>query len=207
MKNKKGHRTRKQIIAEKEALSKRLIEIANSQNDPLVSLPLFQSYKSSTDIQYKLTCQKVKDLDSKTLAWIFDLMERNMKTIYQQSNWGWNESSKQNELTEPTAWYLIASCNEEPVGFSHFRYDIDDKVQVLYCYELQLEPRVRRNGLGKFMMNCLDALASQSGMKKVVLTVLKHNPAARLFFKSLGFKLDNTSPPEWENLDYIILSK
>lgn len=55
-----------------------------------------------------------------------------MKTLYEQSHWGWNKSSKHKELTEPTAWYLIAFLDDEPVGFSHFRYDLDDKVEVLY---------------------------------------------------------------------------
>lgn len=61
-------------------------------------------------------------------------MNRNMKTMYQQSNGGWNESAKHNELTDPSAWYLIVSSNDELLGFSHFRYDLDDKIEVLYWY-------------------------------------------------------------------------
>lgn len=57
----------------------------------------------------------------------------------------------------------------------------------LYSYELQLESKVRRQGLGRFMMNTLEALSAQSAMKKVVLTVLKHNPDAKTFFQSLGY--------------------
>lgn len=37
------------------------------------------------------------------------------------------------------------------------------------------------------MMNTLEALSVQSAMKKVVLTVLKHNPDAKIFFQSLGY--------------------
>lgn len=55
----------------------------------------------------------------------------------------------------------------------------------IYSYELQLEPSVRRQGLGRFMMSALESMASQNQMLKVVLTVFKHNPAA-IFFYALG---------------------
>ncbi|XP_057338364.1 N-alpha-acetyltransferase 40 [Microplitis mediator] len=207
MKSKKGHITRKQRLAKKEAEAKALVDKANSLVDPLSLLDSFKSYTTNSNIKFNLKCHKVKELSSELLSWIFDLMERNMKTLYEQSHWGWNKSSKHKELTEPTAWYLIAFLDDEPVGFSHFRYDLDDKVEVLYCYELQLESKVRRQGLGRFMMNTLEALSVQSAMKKVVLTVLKHNPDAKTFFQSLGYKVDTTSPSDWENLDYLILSK
>lgn len=57
-----------------------------------------------------------------------------MKSMYEQSSWGWNEAEKQAELTEDTAWYLIASCNDTFVGFSHFRFDVDHGDLVLYWY-------------------------------------------------------------------------
>ncbi|XP_034950436.1 N-alpha-acetyltransferase 40 [Chelonus insularis] len=207
MKNKKGHQTRRQKIAVKEAEAQSLVEKANSIQNPLETLPNYHSYTAKNGVTYDLKCQKVQDLAPELLSWIFDLMERNMKSFYQRSSWGWNENAKHNELTEPTARYLIAFHSNEPVGFSHFRFDLDDKIQVLYCYELQLEPRVVKQGLGRFMMDTLAALANQSLMKKVVLTVLKHNPNAREFFKHLGYKVDKTNPPDWENLDYEILSK
>ena len=50
--------------------------------------------------------------------------------------------------------YLIArdSASGDPLGFSHFRYDMDCDDEVLYVYEIQLEGKVRRKGLGRFMM-------------------------------------------------------
>lgn len=56
----------------------------------------------------------------------------------------------------------------------------------MYSYELQLEPLVRRKGLGRFMMSALESMASQNQMLKVVLTVFKHNPSAIQFFYALG---------------------
>lgn len=140
-----------------------------------------------------------------------------MKDMYERSSWSWNVAEKQAELTEETAWYLIASCNDKFLGFSHFRFDVDNGDVVLYwyvsliwrimhvlkitldimdeikymhiyvySYELQLEPSVRRKGLGRFMMSALESMAYRNQMLKVVLTVFKHNPSAIQFFYALG---------------------
>lgn len=69
-----------------------------------------------------------------------------MKTMYEQSSWGWDPVDKQKELTEPTVWYLIASSNNTFVGFSHFRFDIDDREEVLYWYvNPSMFPRIIEN--------------------------------------------------------------
>uniref|UniRef100_A0A8D2QT73 N-alpha-acetyltransferase 40 n=1 Tax=Zosterops lateralis melanops TaxID=1220523 RepID=A0A8D2QT73_ZOSLA len=67
--------------------------------------------------------------------------------------------------------------------------------EVLYCYEVQLESRVRRRGLGKFLLQILQLVANSTQMKKVMLTVFKHNHGALQFFReALQFEVDATSP-------------
>ncbi|CAB0037442.1 unnamed protein product, partial [Trichogramma brassicae] len=53
-------------------------------------------------------------------------------------------------------------------------------------YELQLEPSARRKGLGRFMMQCLEVMASNNQMQKLVLTVLKKNVSACSFSLNKG---------------------
>jgi ribosomal protein S18 acetylase RimI-like enzyme len=115
-------------------------------------------------------------------------------------------------MTDDRAWYLIARTPEpesKPVAFSHFRIDVDFGDEVLYCYELQLEEEVRRKGLGKFMLQVLELIGFSANMKKVVLTVLKHNPEAKSFFTALKYTIDETSPEDnvLEQYSYEILSK
>ncbi|XP_043528730.1 N-alpha-acetyltransferase 40 [Frieseomelitta varia] len=203
----KKRKTRRQLLAEKEAIARSLVDKANSVENPLESLNFFHKYVTKDNQIIELSCVKAKDAQSKCIFWIFDIMERNMKSLYEQSDWGWDPVAKQKELTEPTAWYLVATSNDKFVGFSHFRFDIDYREEVLYCYEIQLESAVRRKGLGHFMMSALESMASKNKMRKVVLTVLKHNPSAMQFFYSLGYKMDKTSPSTSDQLDYIILSK
>ncbi|XP_016161107.1 PREDICTED: N-alpha-acetyltransferase 40 [Ficedula albicollis] len=50
-------------------------------------------------------------------------------------------------------------------------------------YEVQLESRVRRRGLGKFLLQILQLVANSTQMKKVMLTVFKHNRGALQFFR------------------------
>jgi N-alpha-acetyltransferase 40 len=54
--------------------------------------------------------------------------------------------------------------------------DFDD--DVLYCYEIQLESALMRKGLGKFMMKVLELLMIKAELKKIMLTVFKHNQAS-----------------------------
>lgn len=80
--------------------------------------------------------------------------------------------------------------------------------QFCFCsYELQLDPSVQRQGLGKFMMSTLEKCASFWNMEKVILTVLINNDGARTFFRAIGYTLDHTTPDVLERADYEILSK
>ena len=82
-----------------------------------------------------------------------------MKKLYEESEWGWNAKNKRDEMLDDHAWYLLA---EKPdgtiVGFSHFRFDMDYDDEVLYVYEIQIDPSYQRKGLGRFMMQVLELL-------------------------------------------------
>ncbi|XP_076392170.1 N-alpha-acetyltransferase 40 isoform X2 [Megachile rotundata] len=203
----KKRKTRRQLLSEKEAIAKQLVDKANSVINPLEPLNDFHKYTTKDNQIIELSCMRAKDALPECRFWIFDIMERNMKSLYEQCDWGWDPVVKQKELTEPAAWYLIASSNDVYLGFSHFRFDIDNREEVLYCYEIQLETIIRRKGLGHFMMSALESMALKNKMRKVVLTVFKHNPSAVQFFYALGYKLDKTSLPVSDEVHYIILSK
>nr|CAG4646752.1 EOG090X0MNC [Macrothrix elegans] len=186
-----------------------LVAKANAQKDPLEYLKAFHSFDRN-GLKAILKCSPVSYLDKEVVEWMFDLIKRNMKDLYEKSAWGWDEKQKFIEMTESSAWYLIAFTPDlKPLGFSHFRFDMDYGYPVLYCYELQLEDTCRRKGLGKFMLQILELMAFRSNLVKVVLTVFMHNPEALQFFKALGYKTDETNPENTcgTQYDYVILSK
>nr|CAG4642241.1 EOG090X0MNC [Eurycercus lamellatus] len=186
-----------------------LVNKANSQENPFGQLTAFHTFVRN-GLETNLKCCKITDLDKMSVDWAFDLLKRNMKKMYEESAWGWDEKEKHKEMTESGAWYLIAyNSDGKPLAFSHFRFDVDYGHPVLYCYELQLEVECRRKGLGRFMLQVLELMAFRNNMEKIVLTVFLHNPGAVNFFKSLGYVLDGTSPVSTleEQFDYEILSK
>lgn len=124
-------------------MQQQLINKANALKDPLETLEMFHEYNTK-DNCIKLSCVRAKDAQPECLSWVFDITERNMKDMYEQSSWGWNASEKQEELTEETAWYLIASCNGKFLGYSHFRFDVDNGDVVLYWYVYYIHTCVKK---------------------------------------------------------------
>ncbi|XP_071657577.1 N-alpha-acetyltransferase 40 isoform X2 [Patagioenas fasciata] len=188
------------------------VDAANKLEDPLASFPVFRKYDRN-GLDVAIECKRAAALDPPTLDWAFDLTKANMQTLYEQSEWGWKEREKRAELRDERAWYLVARDPQRgPVAFSHFRFDVECGDEVLYCYELQLESRVRRRGLGKFLLQILQLVANSTQMKKVMLTVFKHNHGAYHFFRdALQFEVDGASPSAsgccGDDCSYEILSR
>ncbi|XP_053134496.1 N-alpha-acetyltransferase 40 isoform X3 [Hemicordylus capensis] len=188
------------------------VEAANKLGDPLEAFPVFKKYDRN-GLNVSIECKRVSSLDPATLDWAFELTKVNMQTLYEQSEWGWKDREKRDEMTDDRAWYLIAlKDGSVPVAFSHFRFDVECGEEVLYCYEVQLESKVRRKGLGKFLIQILQLVANGTQMKKVMLTVFKHNRGAYQFFReALQFEIDDASPSMsgccGEDCSYEILSR
>nr|CAG4643665.1 EOG090X0MNC [Ilyocryptus agilis] len=191
-----------------KAIAMELVRHADTQENPFAGLTAFHMFKRNR-FEARIECCRVTQLEKQCFSWAFDLLKRNMKTLYENSVTGWNEKDKQEEMAHSAAWYLIAYSAEQPVAFSHFRFDLDYGHPVVYCYELQLEEDCRRKGLGRFLLQILELMAFRNNLEKVVLTVFTHNPDAVKFFKSVGYTVDETSPISTieECFDYEILSK
>ena len=97
-----------------------------------------------------------------------------------------------------------------PVAFLCFRFMLDGPLEVLYVYELQLEERAQRRGLGRHLMMTAELAARKLGMSSVMLTVLKANAAARDFYTlKMKYAVDDDSPSKCgvPDAEYEILSK
>ncbi|CAH1117216.1 unnamed protein product [Phaedon cochleariae] len=206
----KGKEKRQQRKEEQQRISQAMTVVAeaNKLDDPLEPFPVFKRF-CKNGLDATLFVKKCMKLEENIRQWAFNLTKRNMQLKYEQCSWGWSDEKKLEELMDDAAWYLVAKSNEGALlGFSHFRFDVDEGTEVLYCYELQLDPSVQRKGLGKFMMQVLELIAFKNNMRKVVLTVLKNNQYSR-FFKAINYELDESSPvdDEDESYPYEILSK
>ena len=188
------------------------VKTADLVENPLEGLIAFQKF-SRNDLDLRIECKMVKHLSDEEFDVAFSLIERNMRSLYDSSSWGWNENGKKEEMREDNARYLLAfDTDDKIVAMSHFRFDVDDDLEILYCYEVQLAEEVRRKGLGKFLMQILELMAVRAKMKKVILTVFKANEKAVDFFtRKMKYTVDDTSPQfqdeDYENYDYEIYSK
>ncbi|KAL9955038.1 hypothetical protein ACROYT_G042642 [Oculina patagonica] len=190
-----------------------VVDVANEVEDPLAPLAAFKNFKRN-GLDLHVECKRLTDMTTEDIDWAFDLTKHNMQLLYENTTWGWNDKKKKDEMTEDKAWYLIAKEESgKAAAFSHFRFDLEEGDEVLYCYEIQVEPGARARGLGKFLMQILEMMAHRAQMKKVMLTVLKDNERAVNFFTNImKFQTDETSPAIWDPMNpedycYDILSK
>lgn len=92
------------------------------------------------------------------------------------------------------------------------RFVIEEDVAVLYVYELQVDEKAQRKGLGKFLMLLCEALAKKAGASGVMLTVQKANEAASAFYAGAKYAVSMISPSKvdpWaaDEYDYEIMDK
>jgi len=100
--------------------------------------------------------------------------------------------------------------NGRPLAFISFRLVSEGPLEVLYVYELQLEPETQRKGLGRHLMTTAELAARKAGFQAVMLTVLKKNSGALDFYtQKMKYEIDNDSPSQNGDMraPYEILSK
>ena len=154
---------------------------------------LFQQY-SKNGISVKLSTKKLNDLNDETKAVIMNLLESNMKKLYEENDKSWSDKEKMNEMfgdKNGASWYLLAENSEDGtiVGFSHFKFELDYGDEVLYVHEIQVDSKFQTKGLGRFMMQVLEML----GMTKKFILVRSLKPihlplTEKLFVKCFMYK-------------------
>ncbi|KAG6911912.1 hypothetical protein DXG01_000159 [Tephrocybe rancida] len=133
-----------------------------------------------------------------------------------QSSFGWDPSSKQEELFNRLSRFILVDVADELAAFSMFRFEYEEKENILYCYDLQIRQAHQRTGMGKLLMRILERIGTAWSMEKVMLTVFKANGNAMKFYQASGFTMDEScpgyvdesdDPAAIEDADYEILSK
>nr|CDS28192.1 n alpha acetyltransferase 40 NatD catalytic [Hymenolepis microstoma] len=178
---------------------------------------------------FAVKCLHSHDLSSDEKSKVFSLLENNMKHLYLKSSWGWNGESKLTELFSPQSRFLLCyptqlkqTCaigrhesplslnpsDKDPCAFVHFRFEVDARRPVLYCYEIQVLDRIRGMGLGQNLLQIMYKIAEVNKLTRIILTVFKFNSSAYVFFGRNGFKIDSTDlSKEGKFVDYSIMSR
>lgn len=186
------------------------VNTANTNSDLLRNLVNLKLYKAGvTGNSFNISCVQYCECSQDLFSWMMNLLEQNMAELYAACEWGWNLEEKRKEMSNKASRFIVAYSElDKPVAFTHFRFDMDHKVSVVYCYELQVDPVAQKQGLAKHIMQILESLCHQQNMCKVILTVFNNNENACNFFASQGYKPDASSPQNFGvEAFYSILSK
>lgn len=201
---------KEKIKQETEKMNQRKQKLNDALSNPdlLEIVPLFKNFNKNglqAAVKYFQGCPaELKD-------WVFDLTERNMKEMYEQT-WGWNPNKKKHELYDENARFLVAFDGETPIGFAHIRFELEENMLRIYLFEFQIEATYQKKGLGRFLMQAVEFIGLKTGMEGIFLTVFHINESAYSFYTKMNYKPHKMSPsvaaPENVNdYDYEILFK
>jgi hypothetical protein len=126
------------------------VQLANSERDLNAILP--RTHVTCGEVSLSVTCYSAENIPEETRTWALSLLERNMAEQYRAASPdGWDPVAKEAEMFSPASRYLVLEeeGGGEHVAFSHFRFDMDFGEDVLYCYEIQIEERWQRKGIGR----------------------------------------------------------
>jgi hypothetical protein len=128
---------------------KNRVRLANSERDLNAVLP--SRHVTCGEVSLSVTCyHSVENIPEETRCWALSLLERNMAEQYRAASPdSWDPVAKEAEMFSSASRYLVLRSKEEHVAFSHFRFDMDLGEDVLYCYEIQIEERWQRKGIGR----------------------------------------------------------
>ena len=93
-------------LCKAQPLDSRLTILTLQIEDLLKDYPAFQQYNRN-GLELELEFHKAEKLPENVLDWAFTLCKANMEDFYNTS-WGWNDTTKREELSAPEARFLLA---------------------------------------------------------------------------------------------------
>jgi N-alpha-acetyltransferase 40 len=186
-------------------------------------LPIDAVNSLQTSTSLNLSLQTWTSMPPTLRTACLNLIELTNSTHYQSSEMGWSRAKKLKEMRHPAMKYSLLlpsalaspSHTEEGVqGFLSFMVTEEDGYDVIYCYELHLQPERQGQGLGKRMMEVMEIMGARVGVEKAMLTVFRSNEKAVRAYQKWGYGVDEFSPEGRRLRDgtvkessYVILSK
>ena len=96
----------------------------------------------------------------------------------------YKEELLKEQLYDPKHHFLVMMEGNELLGYSHC-IELEDKVKLSKLY---FSPEVQGKGLGKIMMEAIEADAKKLGFSIIELCVNRGNPAQH-FYERMGFRV------------------
>lgn len=152
----------------------------------------------------KSTPEDPDSLDSKNyIEHCLKLVQQTSAEDYEKSGVGWSLAKKRREMKLPDLKYICLSEYGQPgelsttirvIGFISFMITYEDGHEVVYIYEIHFAPDWQGKGLGRKLMETVEAVGKSVGVEKVMLTVFRSNARAVRWYEKLGYVEDEFSP-------------
>lgn len=99
-------------------------------------------------------------------------------------NWSWKPSRILTMIQHPESVVLVARTRIEVIGFAVMEFhEVHAHLNLL-----AVKPGKRRGGVGKALVEWLEASARVAGIASIYLELRADNEDARRFYQSLGYK-------------------
>jgi len=153
-------------------------------------VPIFRQFNKG---ELKAQIRSFNKIPEEYEDWAFSLVKGNMKKLYEDA-FGWNEEAKEADFYHENSRFLIAFYDEHPIGFIHFRFELEGGESSLFIYDFHVEHELQRKGLGKFLVQAVEFMGLKLKFDSIMVSLLKDNVVARAFFRKLQYVQHPTSP-------------
>lgn len=109
--------------------------------------------------------------------------------------------------TTNVAGYIMFQFDTDPLGLDDRQRKGYPEVSCAYLYEVQVGSAYRGRGLGTWMLDRISHLASRAGVDQARLTCFQSNVGAQRLYRRAGFQVDDLTPVDDPECDYVIMSK
>ena len=96
------------------------------------------------------------------------------------------------QLDAPNVAVLVAEQNGEVIGYTYAGVEGRDYMSLRgpagVVYDIVVDPRRRRGGVGRALLQAALGFLKSHGAPRVVLSTATHNDAAQRLFESAGFR-------------------
>ncbi|WP_283609175.1 ribosomal protein S18-alanine N-acetyltransferase [Faecalispora anaeroviscerum] len=96
----------------------------------------------------------------------------------------WSREGLATELLEPTACFLAAECGGKTIGYAGMHCVLEEA----YVTNVAVDPRFRRHGAGRLLMQALERAAVERGAASLSLEVRLSNQGAIDLYRGCGFE-------------------
>jgi ribosomal protein S18 acetylase RimI-like enzyme len=172
-----------------------VVEDFNASNSEIILKRYLNPKEGCPSLEYALSKERLAatisysrphELHPGDFKACFELIESTSRENYKMSSVGWSAAKKKKEMILPDMRYLLFRVNAEVKGFLSFMVTYEDGCEVIYCYELHLQPSLRGNGVGRRLIEVMEHIGRKVKIEKAMLTVFDDNEGGLRFYEKLG---------------------